>query len=168
MKLQRTFICIAGVFFAVGFAASQAAAGGDDLDGCSAGDALMEIEVNALRAGGKPIRTGSDESVDVTAKARILKGTAARDTTINTTLTIEARDGAELIGTNSTGPIRLVVGKGGKGAKLTVDTGSCTSGFITFVATFFGTDGDNDACEASTSDTGLENPSVGNLRKECR
>lgn len=49
MKLQRTFTFIAGVFFAVGFAASQASAGAPSTE-CS-----FEIEVNALRAGAKTI-----------------------------------------------------------------------------------------------------------------
>jgi hypothetical protein len=47
-----------------------------------------------------------NEVKDVTAKARILKGTAASGTTIKTTLTIEAIDGKDVISTNSTGRSR--------------------------------------------------------------
>jgi len=138
MKLQRTFICIAGVFFAVGFAASQAAAGGDDLDGCSAGDALMEIEVNALRAGGKTVVTSPNDTTKVTAKARILKGTAPPGTTIDTTLRIEAFDGEDSISASEV-PIQLEIGKGGTGKKLPLNIPKCDAGSIDFVATFFGT-----------------------------
>jgi hypothetical protein len=119
----------------------------------------MEIEINALRAGGKTIRASLDQTVDVTAKARILKGTAVSGTTIDTTLTIEALDGATVIGTNSTPfeAITLRVGKSGNGAKLTVDVPQCTAGFIEFVAIFVGTDGYGDGCRQTRK-----------LRKECR
>ena len=118
---------------------------------------FMQIEVNALRAGAKTVVTGPSQTVDVTAKARILKGTAARGTTIDTTLTIKAVNGTAVIGTNSTGPITLGVGKGGKGAKLAVDTQQCVGGFIEFVATFSGTDDDGDLCKGTRA-----------LRKQCR
>jgi hypothetical protein len=117
----------------------------------------MEIEVNALRAGGRTVRAGPNQTVDVTAKARILKGTALPGTTIDTTLTIEALDGTGVIGTKSTGPITLGVGKGGKGAKLAVDTEQCVGGSIEFVATFFGVDAEGDLCEGKR-----------HLRKECK
>jgi hypothetical protein len=109
---------------------------------------VMEIEVNALRAGGKKVSAGPNQTVDVTAKARILKGTALSDTTLDTTLTIKAVDGTTVIGTNSTAfeAIRLKVGKGGNGAKLAVDVPQCTSGYIEFVATFSGTDEYGDEC----------------------
>jgi len=159
MKLQRTFICIAGVFFAVGFSASQAAAGGANPGCTDANGALMEIEVNALRAGAKTVVTGANQTTNVTAKARILKGTAASDTTIDMELTIEAvtPPGGTVISTNSTGPIRLGVGKGGKGAKLSMAVTQCTGGFIEFVATFFGVDAESDACEGTRT-----------IRKACR
>lgn len=157
MKLQRTFIGIAGVFCVVGFIASQASAG-TGVPGCndSEGNA-MQIEVNALRAGGKTIVTSPNDTTNVTAKARILKGTAVSGTTIITTLTIEAFDGPTAIGTASQPNITLGVGKGGKGAKLAVSTDQCQSGFLTFVATFAGTDEDGDLCEGERE-----------LRKECR
>jgi hypothetical protein len=119
----------------------------------------MHIEVNALRAGAKTVITGPNETVDVTAKARILKGTAVPDTTLDTTLTIEAvtPPGGTAIGTNSTGPITLAVGKGGKGAKLAVDTQQCVGGIIEFVATFFGTDVYGNECWGTRT-----------LRKACR
>jgi hypothetical protein len=119
----------------------------------------MIIEVNALRAAGKTVATGPNQTVNVTAKARILKGTAVPDTTIDTTLTIEAvtPPGGTVIGTNSTGPIKLAVGKGGKGAKLALDTPQCVGGYIEFVATFSGTDQDGDVCTGTRA-----------LRKQCR
>jgi hypothetical protein len=150
MKLQRTFICVASVFIAVGFAASQAGAGGN-------GQCDFEIEVNALRAGAKTVAFGPNQSTSVTAKARILKGTAPSGTVIDTTLTIDAVDGTDVISTNSTGPIRLGVGKGGKGAKLSMAIPRCRSGFIDFVATFYGVDSGNDACVGERS-----------LRKQCK
>jgi len=95
--------------------------------------------------------------VDVTAKARILKETAAPGTTIDTTLTIEAVDGTGVIDTKTSFPITLEVGKGGKGDKLTLNTTRCDGGFITFVATFFGTDTGVGLCEGARI-----------LRKECK
>ena len=150
MKLQRIFICIAGVFFAVGFAASQAVAG-TGVPGCGTqpdgeGEGFLEIEVNALRAGGKTIVTSPNDTTKVTAKARILKGTAESGTTMNTILVIEAFDGLDSIGTGSASNITLGVGKGGKGATVTVNTQQCESGVIKFIATFTGVDGDNDVC----------------------
>jgi hypothetical protein len=161
MKLQRTFICIAGVFFAVGFAASQAVAG-IGVPGCGTvagadGKGIMEIEVNALRAGAKTVGFGPNQTRDVTAKARILKGTADGATTMVTDLTIEATDAAGIISTNTTGPITLGVGKGGKGAKLTMAIPRCSGGWITFVATFMGTDSEEDLCEGERT-----------LRKQCK
>ncbi len=151
MQLQRTFICLAGVFFAAGFATSQAVAG-TGVPGCgtiAVGNppaGIMEIEVNALRAGARTIVTSPNDTTKVTAKARIRKGTADRSTTIVTTLTIEAFDGAVLIGQDSVENITLGVGKGGKGASINVSTEQCDSGFIAFVARFRGLDADNDPC----------------------
>lgn len=151
MKLQRTFICIAGMFFAVGFAASQAAAG-TGVPGCGTqpdgeGNGFLEIEVNALRAGGKTIVTSPNDTTKVTSKARILKGTAEGGTTMDMTLTIEAFDGLVSIGQGTaSGNITIGVGKGGKGATVSVATEQCDSGVIKFVATFTGVDGDNDVC----------------------
>jgi hypothetical protein len=157
MKLRHTFICIAGAFFAVGLVASQAGAGGPNPVCSDAVGNLMQIEINALRAGARLVTAGPNQETNVTAKARILKGTAVSGTTIDTTLTIQAVDGQTVISTNTTGPIRLGVGKGGKGAKLSLAIPRCTSGFINFVATFTGVDGENDPCEGTRS-----------LRKACR
>ena len=163
MKLQRTFVCITGFFFAVGFAASQAGAGVPPT-WCSSPDnpAIMEIEVNALRAGGKTIVTSPNDTTKVTAKARILKGTAESGTTIDTTLTIEAYDGrdnrGELIDSQvAPQQITLGVGKGGKGDSLLLLTEQCNSGYITFVAEFRGLDVDGDLCVGTRE-----------LRKACR
>ncbi len=157
MKLQRIFICIAGVFFAVGFAASQAGAG-DDPVGCTDAEGNdMSIQVNALRAGAKTVAFGQSQTTNVTSKARILKGTALSGTILDANLVIEAVDGTDVLTTASAGPIRLGVGKGGKGAKLTLPITMCTSGFIEFVATFSGTDEGNDLCEGTRT-----------LRKACK
>jgi hypothetical protein len=76
-------------------------------------------------------------------------------TTLVATLRIEVIDGSEILHTQTKSPIRLVVGKGGRGAKLPMDIPQCNSGFISFVATFFGNDG-NGPCETERS-----------LRKQC-
>jgi hypothetical protein len=157
MKLRHTFICIAGAFFAVGLVAFQAGAGGPPPVCSDAVGNLMQIEINALRAGARLVTAGPNQSTNVTAKARILKGTAVAGTTIDTTLTIQALDGATVISTNTTTPVRLGVGKGGKGAKLSLAVPRCTSGFINFVATFTGVDAENDPCEGTRT-----------LRKGCK
>jgi hypothetical protein len=157
MKLQRTFICIAGVFFAIGFAASQAGAGVGPDYCADAEENAMAIEINALRAGARTVITGANQTTDVTSKARIKKGTAVSGTTLVTELTIEAVTGGQVISTNSQPNITLGVGKGGKGAKLSMAVTKCTSGYITFVATFFGVDEYNNACTATRE-----------LRKECK
>jgi hypothetical protein len=157
MKLQRTFICIASVFIAVGFAASQAGAG-TGVEGCSAGPAKMVIEINALRAGGKTIVTSPNKTTKVTAKARILKGTAPSGTTIDTTLVIEAVVDGDVDSSASQAGVTLGVGKGGKGGSLALLTENCGSnGVITFKATFTGLDEDNDICEGERL-----------LKKACR
>jgi len=156
MKLQRTFICIAGALFAVGLAASEAAAGTGNPGCTDAEGTLMQIEVNALRAGARVVKSGPNQTTNVTAKARILKGTAVAGTTLDTTLTIDAVDGTDVISTNSVGTVRLGIGKGGKGAKLALAITQCTTGFINFVATFSGVDGDGETCEGSRE-----------LRKPC-
>jgi hypothetical protein len=147
MKLQRTFICITSVFIAVGSAESQA---GGPVPECK-----LQIEVNALRAGSPTVTAGTGQTRNVTAKARILKGTALPGTTIDTTLQIEVIDGSEVLHVQTKSPIRLVVGKGGRGAKLPMNIPQCNSGFINFVATFSGHDG-NGPCEGTRS-----------LRKQC-
>jgi hypothetical protein len=158
MKLPRTTICIAGVFIAAGFATSQAGAGVPPPMWCSSPqNYLMVIEINALRAGGKFIQAGPNQTRDVTAKARIWKGTAVPDTTLDITLTIEAADATDVISTNSTGPITIGVGKGGKGDKLPVSVPRCDGGFIEFTATFSGVDLYNNPCEETRT-----------LRKDCR
>jgi hypothetical protein len=118
---------------------------------------FMQLEVNALRAGGKRVSTGPNQTVGVTAKARILKGTAVSGTTIDTTLTIDAVDGTGVVDTKTSFPITLGVGRGGTGDKLTLNTTRCDGGFITFVATFSGADEDGDPCEGTRQ-----------LRKECK
>ena len=147
MKFQHAFICITGIFTAVGLGASPASAGGG-FPGCT--DALgnaMQIEINALRGGSPTVTPGLNQTKDITAKARILKGTATSGSTLDTSLKIEAIDGLEVIHVRVVSPIRLVVGKGGQGDKLRMNIPQCNSGFIEFVATFSGPDLDGDLCE---------------------
>jgi len=125
MKFHRALIWITGVFIAVGSAESQA---GGPIPTCT-----LQIEVNALRAGSPTVTAGELETRDVTAKARILKGTAVPGTSFDTTLTIEVVDGSQVLHTRSKWPIRLVVGKGGRGDKLRMNIPQCTSGFIKFI-----------------------------------
>jgi hypothetical protein len=141
MKFHHAFIWITGVFIAVGSAESQA---GGPIPTCT-----IQIEVNALRGGSPTVTAGEFETRDITAKARILKGTAVAGTTIDTTLTIEAVDGSQVIHTMSKFPIRLVVGKGGRGDKLRMNIPQCDSGFISFIATFSGTDTNGSLCEGT-------------------
>jgi hypothetical protein len=108
---------------------------------------ILAIEINALR-GGSPTVT-ANTTKNITAKARIAKWMIERDTTIDTTLRIDAVDGQEVIDTQISGPIRLEVGKGGKGDTLTMNITQCNSGSIDFVATFFGTDVNGTLCEAT-------------------
>lgn len=115
------------------------------------------IEVNALRTSGKRISAGPNQFTDVTAKARIAKGTAVSGTTIATTLTIQAQDATGIMSVNSSYPITLGVGKGGKGDKLSLANPRCDGGFIEFVATFSGQDSGGGLCEGART-----------LRKECK
>jgi hypothetical protein len=92
------------------------------------------IDINALRGGSPTVTVNSTK--DITAKARIAKGSALPDTTVDTTLRIDAIDGSEVIDSQSSSPIRLEVGKGGDGDKLTMNINQCNSGSIVFKATF--------------------------------
>jgi len=121
------------------------------------GHCSLQIEINLLRAGGKTVQAGANQTVNVTAKARIRKGTAVPGTVIDTTLTIQALDGTDVIDTNSAGPIQLEIGKGGKGAKLPLDIPQCSTGSIDFVAEFSGDDANGSLCEETRT-----------LRRECR
>ncbi len=141
MKLQRIFSCITGVFLAVGFAASQAGAGPSD-PVCD-----LIIEINALRAGSPTVTKNTTKNV--TAKARIQKGSAPSGTFIDVTLRIEAVDGTVVIDTQEVGPIRLGVGRGGQGDKLAMNIPQCDTPFIHFDATFFGPDDDGGPCTAT-------------------
>jgi len=135
MKLQRIISCIMGVVFAVGFAAAQASAGTAP-DVCN-----LEIEINALRGGSPTVTAGT--SKNITAKARISKGTADDGTTIKTHLTIEAcdEDGCFASVDSDKNPITLGIGKGGQGDKLAIPIERCVGG-VEFIATFVGDDPD--------------------------
>jgi len=148
MTLPRAIIYITGVFIAIGFAESQAQT--PDPQPCG-----LAIEINALR-GGSPTVT-VEGTKDITAKARILKGTAQKGTTINTDLTIEAFDGPVLIHSQSVSGVRLEIGKGGQGKKLTMNIPECETGTIDFIATFSGHDENGALCESSQT-----------IRKTCK
>jgi hypothetical protein len=148
MTLSRAIIYITGVFIAVGFAESQA--GPPDPEECE-----LEIEINALRGGSPTVTVGGTKNI--TAKARILKGTAPSGTTIDTELWIDAVDGLEVIHSQSVFPVRLEIGKGGQGKKLTMNIPKCDSGVIDFIATFSGHDEYGALCESSRT-----------IRKTCK
>jgi hypothetical protein len=105
----------------------------------------LAIEINALRGGSPTVTVNSTK--DITAKARIRKGSALDGTTIDTELRIDAIDGSQIIDTQFSWPIRLGVGKGGQGDKLSMNIPQCNSGSIDFEATFYGLDDDGDPCE---------------------
>ena len=137
MKLQRTlFIGITGVFFAIGVAGSQASA-----------QCELTIEINALRGRSPTVTVGDYETKKITAKARILKGTAVPGTTIVTTLEITAADATGVFNTTTRSPYLLEIGKGGKGDTIPMPTIRCDGGFIDFTATFYGDD-DFGPCES--------------------
>jgi len=119
------------------------------------------IEINALRGGSPTAIIGSTK--DITARARIAKGTAVEGTTFDTTLQIDAFDGSELIDSQSSGPIRLEIGKGGQGDTLGMNIDQCNSGSIHFKGTFFGTYR-GARCEASRTITKTCNQPRGRLR----
>ncbi len=151
MKLQRIVSCITGVFFAVGFAASQAGAGSGP-EGCD-----FDLEFKALRGGSPTVSVGTK---NITAKAFIIKGNVDTDTTIDVALVIEAWVGGEMVDRQTRGVlgeddgslIRLGVGKGGQGDKLAmiIVSGDCVTGQpVDFKATFSGPDPGGDECTVS-------------------
>jgi hypothetical protein len=135
MPLQRIFIYIMGVFFVVGTTAPQASAG--PLPDCS-----LRIEINSLRGGSPSVTVNTTKTIKATA--RIAKGSAPDGTIIDSTLVVEAFDGTDPvpIETSDPIPVRLGVGKGGKGDKVPMFISRCTpttgnpNGFIKFIATF--------------------------------
>jgi hypothetical protein len=117
------------------------------------------IDINALRGSSGHVLSG--QTKDITAKARIMKGTAPLDATVNdTTLTITSYVGPLQVDQKASGPLTLVVGKGGTGDTLTMDVPVCAPGQkIDYVAHFSGTASTNgELCEATS----------GRLRKTCK
>jgi hypothetical protein len=107
------------------------------------------IEIKALRGGSPTVTVGSPKNI--TAKARIQKGTAPPDTTIDVTLQIDAVVGGTVVDTQSSS-VQLEVGKGGQGDKLgmLIKRADCKPrDSIDFVATFSGTDVNGSLCEAT-------------------
>ncbi len=102
------------------------------------------IEINMLRGGSPTVTVNTTKNI--TAKARIPKGTATPGTTIDVTLQIDAVDGTQVIDSQLSGPIQLVVGKRVQRDTLTMNINQCNSGSIFFVATFFGTNADGALC----------------------
>ena len=97
------------------------------------------VEVNAVRAGSPTIQAGAKT---VTAKARIVKGTAPANTTQpSTDLMIEAFRVSDsmFLGDAFAFGITLEVGKGGQGAKLSVPVACVPGDEVFFTATFVGT-----------------------------
>jgi hypothetical protein len=119
----------------------------------------VTIEINALRGGSPTVNVPGTKNI--TAKARIQKGTGPADQTLdNTSLIIEAFDGATLLDTQiSPDLLTLILGRGGQGDKLTMTVNECASGFIDFFATFTGTSSTNGATCTETSRP---------LRKQCK
>ena len=119
----------------------------------------VTIEINALRGQGPTVNVPGTRNI--TAKARIQKGTGPADQTLDdTSLIIEAFDGATLIDTQiSPDLLTLIIGKGGQGDKLTMTVNQCVSGSIDFFATFTGTSSSNGTICSETSRV---------LRKECK
>ena len=116
------------------------------------------IEIKALRGGSPTV--GVPGTKDITSKARLQKGTGPADQTlIDTSLIIEAFDGAVLVDSQmSPDLLTLIVGRGGQGDKLRMTINQCNSGFIDFFATFTGTSSTNGAICSETSRM---------LRKNC-
>ena len=140
MKAERSLVLVLGAVTLFLFAV-PALAGDTGPAECTA-----TIEVNALR-GGSPTLS-NDTPKNITAKARITKGSGPPDQTVNdTVITIQAFEG----GTDNAigGPVAvpgvftLVVGKGGQGGKVGVTVPCTPDDVIDYRATFMGNDSVN-------------------------
>ena len=154
MKLQKLKLHMFRVAVVLCFAAlPQTAARGGGPILCDA-----TIVVKSIRGGSQTVSVPGTKNI--TAKALLQKGTGpATQTLDNTSLIIEALDGANLVGSAiSPKLLTLVMGKGGQGDKVTVPVTECLSGFIDFQATFTGT---------SSSNGGICTISSRLLRKTC-
>jgi hypothetical protein len=140
---QRIVVLSAGFLLAIGFGLPALA--GVPPQTCDA-----TIEINAFRGGSPTVSVGSVKNV--TAKARLQKGTGPADQTLNnTTVTIDAMDASGVVDSQSASGVTLVVGKGGQGAKLGLNISRCDGGSIDFFATFTGTSSTNgEECTATT------------------
>ena len=101
----------------------------------------LSIEIKALRGGSPTVTVGDTKKI--TAKARIVKGTAVSGTTVHTKLKIEVIDGSGDIPEYTSCPHILEVGKGGQGGALDIPIDQCVGGSITFRATFFAIENGN-------------------------
>jgi hypothetical protein len=150
MWFQKLFLFLA-VLCCASWPLSTAKAGGPL--GCD-----VTIQIKTIRGGGPTVNVPGTK--DITSKALIQKGTGPADQTLdNTSLIIEAFDGAALIDTQISSPLTLIVGKGGTGDKLRMTVNQCNSGFIDFVATFSGISSTNGSLCVETSRV---------LQKECK
>lgn len=146
VKCNRVIVLLASCVLLVGLGAPAFA-------GVPEPDCELVIEVNALR-GGSPTVTSQDTK-DITAKARLVKGANPADAQLlDTTLTIQTRVGTNPTDTElSPESLTLIVGRGGQGDKLRMDVPQCETGeIINFVATFEGTASTNGATCSHTSD----------------
>ena len=154
MKLQKLKLHMFRIAVVLCFAAlPQTAAKGGGPIVCDA-----TIVVKSIRGGSPTVSVPGTKNI--TAKALLQKGTGPADQTIdNTTLIIEAFDGANLVGSDmSPKLLTLVMGQGGRGDRVTVTVNECLSGFIDFQATFTGTSSSNGGVCTKTSRV---------LRKTC-
>ncbi len=140
MKLQKLKLHMFRVAIVLCFAAlPQTAARGGGPILCDA-----TIVIKSIRGGSQTVSVPGTKNI--TAKALLQKGTGPAGQTLdNTSLIIEAFDGANLVGSDmSPKLLTLVMGQGGRGDRVPVTvSGECESGFIDFRATFTGTSSSN-------------------------
>ncbi len=118
------------------------------------------IVIKSIRGGGPTVNVPGTKNIS--AKARIQKGTGPADQTLdNTSLIIEAFDGATLVDTQISPKLLTLVlrTRGGQGDKLRMTVNECVSGSIDFFATFTGTSSTSGGTCTETSRL---------LQKECK
>ncbi len=152
MKCNKVIVLLASWVLVVGFSAPVFA-------GIVIPECEHTVEISGFRGGAGHAISGGTK--DITAKARIVKGTAPLDATIdNTTLTITQFIGPLVHQQEISTGITLVVGKGGQGDKIRFNVPNCVPPQeIDYVAHFSGTASTNGAtCEVTS----------GKLTKTCK